>query len=38
MIIEKGQVEESGAYDTLAHDNTSRFCQLLQTGLEAVLA
>jgi ABC-type multidrug transport system fused ATPase/permease subunit len=38
MIMENGRIEEIGARDALAHDPTSRFFQLLQTGLEEVLA
>lgn len=38
MIIEAGRIHEVGAYADLAYDPTSRFYQLLQTGLEEVLA
>lgn len=36
MILEAGQVIEQGERDRLAGDPTSRFCGLLQTGLEEV--
>jgi ABC-type multidrug transport system fused ATPase/permease subunit len=38
MIIEDGQVQETGEYAALARDPASRFYGLLQTGLEEVLA
>jgi ATP-binding cassette subfamily B protein/ATP-binding cassette subfamily C protein len=38
LIIEGGQIQEFGQYADLAHDPTSRFYHLLQTGLEEVLA
>jgi ATP-binding cassette, subfamily B, bacterial len=38
MILESGQVSEYGNRQQLATDPTSRFSQLLQTGLEEVLA
>ena len=38
MILEKGEVSEYGDRKRLAADATSRFSQLLQTGLEEVLA
>jgi ATP-binding cassette subfamily B protein len=38
MILQDGQVVEYGERERLAHDATSRFYSLLQTGLEEVLA
>ena len=38
MILDKGEVSEYGDRKQLAADTTSRFYQLLQTGLEEVLA
>jgi ABC-type multidrug transport system fused ATPase/permease subunit len=38
MILDNGQILEHGARDLLVHDPTSRFSQLLETGLEEVLA
>jgi ATP-binding cassette, subfamily B, bacterial len=38
MILEDGQVQEYGNRQQLAADPQSRFYQLLQTGLEEVLA
>ena len=38
MILESGKVSEYGARQRLAADSNSRFYQLLQTGLEEVLA
>ena len=38
MILESGRVSEYGDRQQLAADPGSRFCQLLQTGLEEVLA
>jgi ABC-type multidrug transport system fused ATPase/permease subunit len=38
MIIEAGRIREFGPYLELVHEPTSRFYQLLQTGLEEVLA
>ena len=38
MILENGEVSEYGDRKQLASDATSRFSQLLQTGLEEVLA
>lgn len=38
MILEHGQIREVGAYGQLSHDPTARFYQLLQTGMEEVLA
>jgi ATP-binding cassette subfamily B protein len=38
MILEEGQVTEYGDRERLATDPTSRFYNLLQTGLEEVLA
>ena len=38
MILENGEVSEYGDRKQLAADATSRFSQLLQTGLEEVLA
>jgi ATP-binding cassette subfamily B protein len=38
MILENGRLREFGPYHHLAHDPTSRFYTLLQTGLEEVLA
>jgi len=37
MIIEAGHIREFGRYTDLVHNPTSRFYQLLQTGLEEVL-
>jgi ABC-type multidrug transport system fused ATPase/permease subunit len=38
MILENGAVSEYGGRAQLASDPSSRFCQLLQTGMEEVLA
>jgi ATP-binding cassette subfamily B protein/ATP-binding cassette subfamily C protein len=38
MILDRGQVAEYGPREQLARDQSSRFAQLLQTGLEEVLA
>lgn len=38
LILEDGQTSEYGARQSLAADPNSRFAQLLQTGLEEVLA
>jgi ATP-binding cassette subfamily B protein len=38
LILEDGRVREYGAYARLVNDPSSRFYDLLQTGLEAVLA
>jgi ABC-type multidrug transport system fused ATPase/permease subunit len=38
LILEAGRIREFGAYDELAGDPSSRFANLLQTGLEEVLA
>jgi ATP-binding cassette subfamily B protein len=38
LILEDGRIVEHGARVTLAADPTSRFAQLLQSGLEEVLA
>jgi ATP-binding cassette, subfamily B, bacterial len=38
MILESGGIAEHGAREHLARDHTSRFAQLLRTGLEEVLA
>jgi ABC-type multidrug transport system fused ATPase/permease subunit len=38
LILENGQMVEYGERASLAHDPTSRFYHLLQTGLEEVLA
>ena len=38
MILDGGQVAEYGPRQQLAGDDGSRFAQLLQTGLEEVLA
>jgi len=38
MILEDGHICEQGRRSELADDPTSRFCRLLQTGLEEVLA
>ena len=38
LILESGKIREFGAYDVLADDPSSRFANLLQTGLEEVLA
>jgi ATP-binding cassette subfamily B protein/ATP-binding cassette subfamily C protein len=38
MILEAGRIREFGRYADLVHDPTSRFYELLQTGLEGVLA
>ena len=38
MILENGSVTEYGARAQLVSDSSSRFYQLLQTGLEEVLA
>jgi ATP-binding cassette subfamily B protein/ATP-binding cassette subfamily C protein len=38
MVIERGQVAEYGPREQLMSDSGSRFAQLLQTGLEEVLA
>jgi ATP-binding cassette subfamily B protein/ATP-binding cassette subfamily C protein len=37
MIIEAGHIREFGRYSDLVHDPTSRFYELLQTGMEEVL-
>jgi ABC-type multidrug transport system fused ATPase/permease subunit len=38
MILDRGRVAEHGPREQLARDHSSRFAQLLQTGLEEVLA
>ncbi len=38
LILEKGNILEYGDRKALASDSTSRFYQLLQTGMEEVLA
>jgi ABC-type multidrug transport system fused ATPase/permease subunit len=38
IILDRGQIQEMGRYHDLAHDPNSRFYQLLQTGMEEVLA
>ena len=38
MILDHGEIQEHGPRETLALDPTSRFFELLQTGLEEVLA
>jgi ABC-type multidrug transport system fused ATPase/permease subunit len=38
LILEQGRVVEYGPREQLARDPYSRFCQLLQTGLEEALA
>lgn len=38
MILEEGQVRESGDRAALAHDPSSRFSQLLRVGMEEALA
>jgi ABC-type multidrug transport system fused ATPase/permease subunit len=38
MILEDGQVRESGPREQLVHDADSRFSQLLRTGMEQALA
>ncbi|MFN8462045.1 MAG: hypothetical protein U0X93_09790 [Anaerolineales bacterium] len=38
LILERGNVLEYGDRKQLASDSTSRFYQLLQTGMEEVLA
>jgi len=38
MILDQGQIQEHGPREALANDPGSRFYQLLQTGLEEVLA
>jgi ATP-binding cassette subfamily B protein len=38
MLLDQGQVQEHGPREALANDPGSRFYQLLQTGLEEVLA
>jgi ATP-binding cassette subfamily B protein/ATP-binding cassette subfamily C protein len=38
MILEHGRIVEHGPREQLARDQSSRFAQLLQTGLEEVLA
>jgi ATP-binding cassette subfamily B protein len=38
LILDEGRIGEYGAYQSLANDPTSRLYQLLQTGLEEVLA
>jgi ATP-binding cassette subfamily B protein len=38
MILEEGHILEYGKRSALAADPTSRFAQLLQTGLEEVIA
>ncbi len=37
MILENGGIVEHGARETTARDQTSRFAQLMRTGLEEVL-
>ena len=37
MIVNQGQIQEFGEYETLVRDPTSRFYQLRQTGLAEVL-
>jgi ATP-binding cassette subfamily B protein len=37
MVLDSGRIQERGDRLALAHDPTSRFHQLLQTGLEEVL-
>jgi ATP-binding cassette subfamily B protein len=37
MVLERGQVAEHGPRTALARDPASRFCRLLQTGLQEVL-
>ena len=37
MILDEGRIAEYGARAKLAKDETSRFAQLLQTGLEEAL-
>jgi len=38
LILEEGRIVEDGDRETLQRDPQSRFYQLLQTGLEEVLA
>ncbi len=38
MILEAGQIREFGPREALANDPTSRFAQLLRTGMEEALA
>jgi ABC-type multidrug transport system fused ATPase/permease subunit len=38
MILDKGTISEYGDRRQLAADTSSRFYQLLQTGMEEVLA
>jgi ABC-type multidrug transport system fused ATPase/permease subunit len=38
MILEDGRIREHGDYSVLSNDPESRFYELLQTGLEEVLA
>jgi ABC-type multidrug transport system fused ATPase/permease subunit len=38
MILEKGKIVEFGSREKLARDPKSRFSQLLQTGMDEVLA
>ena len=38
MILDGGRIQEHGARDALAADPSSRFSQLLRTGMEEVLA
>jgi len=38
LILEDGRIVETGEREALLHDQQSRFYQLLQTGLEEVLA
>ena len=38
MILNGGRIQEHGARDALAADPSSRFAQLLRTGMEEVLA
>jgi ATP-binding cassette, subfamily B, bacterial len=38
MILGNGRVQEYGRYDELTQDSDSQFSQLLQTGLESVMA
>jgi ATP-binding cassette subfamily B protein len=37
MVMEGGRIQECGAYSVLVHDPTSRFYNLLRTGMEEVL-
>ncbi|MCP5094836.1 MAG: ABC transporter ATP-binding protein, partial [Chloroflexi bacterium] len=38
MILGNGRIQEYGHYDDLTQDDSSQFSQLLQTGLESVMA